>query len=127
MASLNVERVAPWLSATVWNTSKTTSFVSEILPFAAVLDPVVREGFLRVRYLAAREVGEPVVDPLLEVSEVLSDLHIVLVDDFLGGIAIGKHGVEAFPDLPDPVRDRIAFDAEMQVPVEIEIALKIGP
>jgi len=42
--------------------------VGEILPFAAVLDPVMREGFLRVRYLAAREVGEPVVNPLLELS-----------------------------------------------------------
>ena len=101
--------------------------VGEILSLAAILDPVVGEGLLGVRYLAAREVGEAVVDPLLEVGEVLSDLHIVLVDDLLGRIAVGKHGVKAFTDLPDPVRDSVAFDSEMQVPIEVEIALEILP
>jgi hypothetical protein len=101
--------------------------VGEILPFTAVLDPVMGEGLLGVRYFATREVGEPVVDPFLEVSEVLSNLHIVLVDDFLGRIAIGKNGIEAFADLPDPVGDRIAFDSEMEVPIQIEIALEIWP
>ena len=53
--------------------------------------------------------------------------HVILVDDLLSDVAICEHGVERLADLAHSRRDGVAFDAEMQVPIEVEIALEIGP
>ena len=53
--------------------------------------------------------------------------HVVVVDDLLGDVAIGEHGVEGHADLAHARWHSVAFHAEMQVPIKIEIALEIGP
>ena len=92
-----------------------------------VLHPVMGEGLLRIGGLAAGEIGESVVDPLLQVGEVRAHRHVVLIDDLLGDIAIRKHRVEGLADLAHTRRHGVAFHAEMQVPIEIEIAFQIRP
>ena len=98
-----------------------------MLAVAGVPDPVVGEGLLGVGRLAVGDVGQALVDPLLQEAKVRAHAHVVFVDDLLRRIAIGQHGVEVVADLPHARRDRVAFDAEMQVPVHVEIAVEIGP
>jgi hypothetical protein len=117
-----------WLSATkIVEHLEHDILVREVLSVPGVLDPVVGKGFLGIGSLAAGDISEPVVDPFLQVGEVRAHNHVVIVDDLLGDVAIGKHGVERHADLAHAFGDRIAFHAEMQVPIKIEIALEIGP
>ena len=98
-----------------------------MLPVPGVLEPVPGNRLVGIRGLSAVEILDPRIYPLFERVEQLAHFHIVFVDDLARRVAIGEHGVEAFADLPDFGGDRLALDAEMEVPVDVEVIVEVMP
>src|SRR3546814_12254853 len=60
-----------------------------------------------------------IVDPRLQEGEPFPDGHVVVVDDLLSRIPVGKHRVEAGADLTYLIGNLGATHTQVQIPVQI--------
>ena len=59
--------------------------------------------------------------------EQLAHLHVIVVDDRQQRVAIRQHGVERLADLAHFERDVVAGDAEVKIPIEVEVIVEVMP
>jgi hypothetical protein len=98
-------------------------FLAEVAAVSGILQPVPRHGLVRVFDFAGLDVADAFVDPRFQKFEQLANLHVVVVGNRQHRIAISEDRVERFADLAHLEGNVVAGDAEVKVPVKIEIGL----
>ena len=99
--------------------------VAEMLAVPGVLEPIVDEGLFGIAHPSVSDILDSFVDPLLEEVELLADLPVILVNDLLLRIPVCEHGVEALADLANFGRNCLAGNADVQIPIEVEVVVEI--